>query len=603
MKHARHSRIAIAAVAAAAGVLLIASSPAAAQLGGERIVRYDVDIRIEASGSIVVLETIEYDFGVVPKHGIFRDIPVRIPYDDTHDRIYPLTVVSVTGSPGTPVGYEIEDIEGFKRIRVGDADITITGLHTYAITYRVDGALNGFADHDELFWNAVGPDWAVPIERATVRIEGPTEITRIACFSGFSGSSLPCERARIEGGAAVFSQRQLPVFTGLTVVVALPKGAVAEPRPILDERWSLPRAFSFTPFTVGAASVLLVAVIALFGRLAWKTGRDRRYVGSQVDIVMGSSDGREQAVPLGENDEAPVEFAPPEGLKAGQIGTLIDEVANPLDITATIIDLAVRGYLTIEEIPKQGSFGKPDWKVAKLKDADDLLKYERLLFNGLFKGRTEVNLSALRAKFADRLNKVQDALYEDAIENGWFPRRPDKVRTFWVGIGTGALILAIVVLAAAIAWTHVALLPVPLVLGGLLLLIGARSMPRRTAKGAGLRRRVLGFRRVIETADTHLARFAEQENIFYRFLPYAIVFGCTEKWAEAFAALAEQPQQASWYLSPNPFALAGFSHAIDGFAVTTAGTLTSTPSGSGSSGFGGGGFSGGGGGGGGGGSW
>ncbi|MGQ0668318.1 MAG: DUF2207 domain-containing protein, partial [Actinomycetota bacterium] len=447
------------------------------------------------------------------------------------------------------------------------------------------------------------PDWAITIERATVRIEAPAAITTIACFSGSFGSSLPCERARIEGGAAAFSQRSLSVFTGLTVVAALPKGVVAEPRPILEERWSLAGAFAFTPFTAGAASVILVAVVALFGQLAWKTGRDRRYVGSQVDIVMGSSDGREQAVPLGESDEAPVEFAPPEDLRAGQIGTLIDEVANPLDITATIIDLAVRGYLTIEEIPKEGWFGKPDWKLSKLKDADDLLKYERQLFNGLFKGREEVKLSALRAKFAERLKKVQDALYEDSIEQGWFPRRPDKVRTFWAGIGTGALILATAALAAAIAWTHVALLPIPLVLGGLLLVIGARWMPRRTATGTGLRRRVLGFRRVIETADTHLARFAEQENIFYRYLPYAIVFGCTEKWGEAFAALAEEPQQASWYLSPHPFALAGFSHAIDGFAVTTAGTLTSTPSGSGSSGFGGGGFSGGGGGGGSGGSW
>ncbi|MGQ0669307.1 MAG: DUF2207 domain-containing protein, partial [Actinomycetota bacterium] len=88
MKHTRRSRIALAAVSATAGVLLIASSPASAQVGGERIVRYDVDIRIEPSGSIVVLETIEYDFGVVPKHGIFRDIPVRIPYDKTYDRIY-----------------------------------------------------------------------------------------------------------------------------------------------------------------------------------------------------------------------------------------------------------------------------------------------------------------------------------------------------------------------------------------------------------------------------------------------------------------------------------------------------------------------------------
>ncbi len=101
-----------------------------------------------------------------------------------------------------------------------------------------------------------------------------------------------------------------------------------------------------------------------------------------------------------------------------------------------------------------------------------------------------------------------------------------------------------------------------------------------------------------------MARFAERENLFPRFLPYAIVFGLTEKWAKAFAALGEQPpSDMSWYVSTRPFVFAGFAEAMDGFAVTTAGTISATPGGSGSSGFGGGGFSGGGGGGGGGGSW
>jgi uncharacterized membrane protein len=113
---------------------------------------------------------------------------------------------------------------------------------------------------------------------------------------------------------------------------------------------------------------------------------------------------------------------------------------------------------------------------------------------------------------------------------------------------------------------------------------------------------VRGFRRVIETAETHMSQWAEKELVFTRFLPYAVVFGYTDKWARAFAALGIQPD-TSWYVSPRPFVFAEFAESMDGFAVTTGGTIASTPSGSGSSGFGGGGFSGGGGGGGGGGSW
>jgi uncharacterized membrane protein len=116
-------------------------------------------------------------------------------------------------------------------------------------------------------------------------------------------------------------------------------------------------------------------------------------------------------------------------------------------------------------------------------------------------------------------------------------------------------------------------------------------------------RRIRGFRRVIETAETHVSRWAEQENVFTRYLPYAIVFGLTEKWAKAFEALGIEPDTSGWYVGTPPFTAAAFGSSISSFAVTTGGTLASTPASSGSSGFGGGGFSGGGGGGGGGGSW
>jgi uncharacterized membrane protein len=107
---------------------------------------------------------------------------------------------------------------------------------------------------------------------------------------------------------------------------------------------------------------------------------------------------------------------------------------------------------------------------------------------------------------------------------------------------------------------------------------------------------------VIETAETHMSRWAEKELVFTRFLPFAVVFGCTDRWAKAFEALGIEPD-TSWYVSPRPFVYAQFADSMEGFAVTTGGTIASTPSGSGSSGFSGGGFSGGGGGGGGGGSW
>jgi uncharacterized membrane protein len=569
----------------------------------ESIKRYDVQIQIQPSGSMLVTETIDYDFGSVAKHGIFRDIPERLHYDDTYDRIYRITVESVK-AVGAPAGYEVEHQSGgILHIRIGDPDVSVSGEHVYTIVYRVDGALNGFADHDELYWNAIGADWSVPIEQASAHVAGPAPITKVACFAGPVGSTLGCAKAAVKNGAAVFSQPTMAPYNALSVVVALPKGSVASTAPILEERWSLDRAFRRTPLTVAGSMGLLGAIVIGFGMLVWRRGRDRRYRGSQVDQVMGSPGGEEQAVPLFEKGEAPVEFAPPEDLRPGQVGTLIDEQANTLDVTATIIDLAVRKFLVIEEIEKQGWFGKPDWKLTRTDTAaDGLLAYERKLLDALFATGNEVLMSGLKTKFHQQLVEVEDALYADAVQRKWFLVRPDKVRQRWVAWGAIALVLSLGVAFVLIGWTKLGLFSIPLLVGSLLLLVGARWMPRRTAKGTAITRRVNGFRRVIETAETHMSRWAEQENVFTRYLPFAIVFGCTDKWAKAFEGLA-LPADTSWYVSSRPFVYASFAAQMDGFTVTTSGTIASTPAGSGGSGFGGGGFSGGGGGGGGGGSW
>jgi uncharacterized membrane protein len=157
-------------------------------------------------------------------------------------------------------------------------------------------------------------------------------------------------------------------------------------------------------------------------------------------------------------------------------------------------------------------------------------------------------------------------------------------------------------LTVLLAWrTSYGLLGLPVVLGGLVLAACAHAMPCRTPKGTGTTRRVLGFRRFIAESERDRAKFAEQAQLFSEYLPYAIVFGVVDRWAKTFEGLADVPD-TSWYHSTTPFNAIAFSHSINGFALTSVGTMQSTPAGS-SSGFSGGGGVGGGGGGGGGGSW
>ena len=167
MTASRWRRLGIALLVATAATVLGAAAPVLAQ--GEAIRSYDVDLRVQTDGSLLVVETIEYDFGGTPHHGIFRDIPDRLVYDAHTDREYPIDQVSVTASPATPDQFETEQTDTLFRIKVGDPTRTITGVHTYTISYGVRGALNHFADHDELYWNATGNQWPVPIDRATDR--------------------------------------------------------------------------------------------------------------------------------------------------------------------------------------------------------------------------------------------------------------------------------------------------------------------------------------------------------------------------------------------------------------------------------------------------
>ena len=177
--------------------------------------------------------------------------------------------------------------------------------------------------------------------------------------------------------------------------------------------------------------------------------------------------------------------------------------------------------------------------------------------------------------------------------------RPDRAASASPSSSSGSGIT--IALAAA---THAALVGIPLVILGVLVLATARLAPARTAKGSAVMRHVAGFRRFIDESEKERARFAERKNLFSEYLPYAIVFGATKKWARAFADLDGEPPDTYWYRSPNAFDAFIFVAAVDSFSIATAGTLTSVPaSTSGSSGFSGGGFSGGGFGGGGGGSW
>lgn len=574
--------------------------------GVEQVRSYDIDIRLNSDGSADFTETIEYDFGRTPdRHGIYRDFRLTQPCNDEWERAYPISRVNVTSPTGAPASWVTEYEDPFTRLRIGDADRNVKGVQTYVINYRLDGVVNDFSDRTELYWNVVGDRWQSMIWNVDVSVTGPAVPLAQRCFSGPTGSTDSCDSAASTDTTTQFRQNRLFPYEGMTVAVAYPPGSFASTPRYYEEVWSLRRAFSLTPVTVGGSAVLLVGAVGAVSALGFTIGRDRRVAGSPTDIAF-AKDAEGVPVPLFEDSSSPVEFIPPDGVRPAQLALLRNEEVRNVDISATIVDLAVRGYLRIEEAG--GSRRKPDYKLVRLETSTDgLLEYERTLLTGLFTGRgNEVQLSALEDKFAKRLQKVRDALYQDGVGRGWFAERPDKVKARWRGIGFVLVLLGSGLLAAAIAWTKLALLPVPIIVGGILVFAFAGWFPRRTPAGTGLRRRIGGFELFMEDSEAPRAKWAENRNIFSEYLPFAIVLGITKRWARTFEPLGAEAVAATttWYVGHDPFSFDRFSSATDRFATSAGSTMASTPqSSSGSSGFSGGGSSGGGGGGGGGGSW
>ena len=584
---------------------VVSAHAAGAQtVSGEQVRAYDIAMTIAPDGLLRVVESITYDFGGVPHHGIFRDLVQRERYNGDHDRRYRINVESVIEGHA-PAQVQTSTQGPYLHLRIGDPNQTVSGLRSYVITYTVAGAMKTFADHDELYWDVIGTQWEVPISNVTTTIMAPNRITGAGCFYGPQGSSYPCG-GDFTGSKVTFTQPFLPAGSGMTIVIAMPKGTIQPPpEPIIVKRKTFIDAFAVTPVTTGTGGGLAALGIIGVIVLATRRGRDRRYTGSAVDAAMGNTTGDEESLPIFHRESGPVEFIPPEEIRPGQVGTLVDEQANLLDVTATIIDLAVRGFLTITELPE--TFTRyPDYELIATqgKGKGTPLVYEQLLLHELFDNRNTVKLSDLKYKFRTSLGKIQDAMYDDSVAQGWYRMRPDRTRTRWLGLAL--LVLAIGIgLTVLVAYnSSFGIIPLAVVITGIALFVAAGRMPARTGKGTAMLSRVRGFRRLFDEGEEDVrAHFAEQHDIFSQYLPYAIVFGCTKKWAKTFEGLGAEQVNASWYVGNQPFNALVLASAVDHFGTAATGTMyASMPSSSGSSGFSGG-FSGGGGGGGGGGSW
>lgn len=568
-------------------------SPAYADEGWV-IDRFHSDIALQNSGEVRIVETIEVDFNTLNKHGIYRDIP----YEYTREGKTTYTEIKVQGivQDKSRAKYQVSRQNGYIRMKIGDADKTISGKHIYTLTYTAKGVLRGFADHDELYWNVTGNYWPVPITKAdaTVTLDRPG-LRQIACYEGFVGSPTTCTGTQTSSQLAQFtSTRPLPASEGMTIAVGYEKGLF--PLLTVERPKSLWEQFIEWPSLTTLLAVLGAGVVTVFYR--WhKYGRDYWF----GQNIFGKKNEQGVLKPIGGHETITVEFTSPEKLRPAEIGVLMDERADTTDVVATIIDLATRGYITITEVPKKWLFGQVDYELKKLtKEQSGLVSYEKTLLRNLFKTGDQVKLSDLKQTFYDELQEVKKELYQEVVSKKLFPSDPEKVRSNNIIIGLVLVIAGGVLFGWSMSAEIVLLADIALgvVFSGILFFIMSGFMPRRTAYGRELYRRIKGYRLFISTAEKHRQKFFEKRNMFNEVLPYAIVFGLTAKFAKQMHDMGIQPSNTGWYYGAHPFNTATFGSNMNDFSKSLSTAMASTPSSSGgfSGGSSGGGFGGGGGG-------
>ena len=565
-----------------AAVLALALATAAPALA-ERIRDFDVQVTVRDDGTLGVEEHIRWDFEGALRHGIYREIPIayeRPGSADFHIRVH---VDRVSDEHGGSPGVTTTEAGGYLRVRIGDPRQTVTGVHDYWIRYHVERAVLFFDDHDELYWNATGTEWPVAIDHAAAHVALPARTATAkldaACYTGGAGSrEAACSARRDQAAFDVVATRPFAPREGLTVVVGFPKGMVAEPSRFQLLLWRL--------LDYGAAWFLLplgtlVAVVALWRR----SGRDP---------VVG--------------DAIAVRYEPPPGLTPAEVGTLVDERADLDDVTASIIDLAIRGWLTIEELQTTELlfFSHNDYLLRKLASpaGQRLKQHETELMGGLFAHGDTVLVSDLREKFYRHLSAIKAQLYHGlASGDGYFTGRPDTTRNGYL-IAGGAI-------AVGGFLAHAVLSPLgvgAIMLSGVIIALSANAMPRRTRKGREAYEQILGFKEFLGRVEAdRLDRLGGRTaTTFEKILPLAIVLGVADRWAHAFDGIYAAPP--TWYhgrFDGGSFQPTDLVRNVGRSLDTMGRSLAATPPsrGSGSSGFGGGGSSGGGFGGGGGGSW
>lgn len=533
---------------------------------------------LKTDGSADVLEQLSVNCGsLVGKHGIYRIIPTRVP-NGSRPSGYRLetsiTNIHILDGTGNPYPFERQTENGNLKLKIGDANVEITGQHDYVISYRIANAVwpneqgEGVVD-----LNVVGQFWQLPIDQAEIEIVLPGESSDLSVqlARGGFGSTDTATTAVVTRPAAnmikISDATTYPPETGLTVSFTTPAS------------WWQITDYRYTGWEQWGGLLWLLWPVAIF----WGAVRIWRRYGRDIKITKAHM----------------VQYEPPRQLNPYEAYQLQHNgSAGSTALAGTIVGLAVKGYLKLER-QRRGLLGKQIVFTCEKAADDKLSPAEREVMGGLFGSGMEVGATVQSSKLRSAFRTAVLAAQKDGQnwlkKEGLFENQTGRLWPWWLAAVAGLMLAGATVSSGVLGW-----IGIPATLVGLVVIIWFTVlMPRRTEAGAEVEWQLRGFQDYLKTAEKYRLQFSEKENLFEKYLPYAVTFGVVTEWARAMRQLYGEEYWSNyhpvWFVGPFDVTdVASFSAEINSVASDISSAMSAGTSG---------GSSGGGAGGGGGGSW
>ena len=536
------------------------------------------DITLESDGSFFVSETIVYDFEDEDRHGIFRFIPTKHWQESEElfkERYLEINNLSVSVD-GEKAMFVLSEDMGELEVKIGDPDVTISGEHTYVVNYTVQGGLTYYDEGGiDLYWNATGNGWEVPIESALVRVYDMDglALSEHHCYFGPTGSTEECPSV-LGKGAYEFGPSSLTPAEGLTVALSLD--------PVLVDKQIMERLSIWPLWLLGSLAWFVWLIWFLYRYyVAHKTG---------ASII--------------------AQYEPYEDFKPMYTGLLFDGRIDPHDITAGIVYLAEQGFFKIKHVGRKKFFfiDTDDYEIELLRPYSEVATdFQKQIFTLLFSEGATIGSIVVLSELAKDTSQqkenykvvtaLQSAAEKDLVAQGFFEHKwnmPLKL-SFSLLITLLALLLVTFLIGAEMS-SPIAIASLTFLFSSV---VTAFFYRRRTRKGYEALDYLKGFKLFLSVTDKE--RFAfhnapkKSPEQFMEYLPYAIAFKVEKEWAKVFEGITIPTP--SWYEdnTGGTFSALYLTNSLGTFSssIASSGVSSSASSGGGSSGGGAGGGGGG----------